>query len=239
MPPVRTAMVLAAGLGKRMRPLTDRLPKPLVPFMGRPLIDHVLDRLVDAGVEKAVVNVHYRADQIEQHLARRTDIEIVFSDERDLVLDTGGGVLKALPKLGDGPFFVIASDTVWIETGAPVLSGLADRFDSERMDMLLLVADRSRSVGDGGRGDFLMEPDGRLIRRPADATAPYTYASVLMTTPDFYVDVSSGPFSNNLLFDRAIDAGRLHGCVLDGTWMHVGTPQSLAAAEDAAAALAG
>jgi len=158
-------MVLAAGLGTRMRPLTDQIPKPLVPVAGKPLIDHVLDRLADAGVARAVVNVHYMAEQIEQHLAYRTRPQIVISDERGLLLGTGGGVTRALPQLGHAPFFHINSDTIWIDGVQPNLARLAETFDPDTMDALLLLAPTAGSIGYSGRGDFAMGPDGRLRNR--------------------------------------------------------------------------
>ena len=166
------AMVLAAGLGKRMRPLTDTLPKPLVPVAGKALIDHVLDKLADAGVTQAVVNVHHRADQIEAHVKGRARPRIVISDERGELLDTGGGIVKALPHLGSAPFFHMNSDTVWIEGVTPNLSRLAAQFDAARMDILLLLASTATSIGYDGRGDFTMAPDGRLSRRAERQVAP-------------------------------------------------------------------
>ena len=169
-------MVLAAGLGTRMRPLTDRIPKPLVPVAGKPLIDHVLDRLADAGVARAVVNVHYMADQIEQHLAYRTRPQIVISDERGLLLGTGGGVARALPQLGHAPFFHINSDTIWIDGVQPNLARLAETFDPDTMDALLLLAPTAGSIGYTGRGDFAMAADGRLQKRPEQEVSPFVYA---------------------------------------------------------------
>jgi MurNAc alpha-1-phosphate uridylyltransferase len=227
------AMVLAAGLGKRMRPLTDTLPKPLVPVAGKALIDHVLDKLADAGVTQAVVNVHHRADQIEAHVKGRARPRIVISDERGELLDTGGGIVKALPHLGDAPFFHMNSDTVWIEGVTPNLTRLAAQFDAARMDILLLLASTATSIGYDGRGDFNMAPDGRLSRRPERQVAPFVYAGAAILNPAIFGDAPAGAFSLNRLFDRAADAGRLHGLRLDGTWMHVGTPEAIKAAEAA------
>lgn len=236
-PPVpRRAMVLAAGLGTRMRPLTDRMPKPLVRVAGAALIDHVLDRLADAGVETAVVNVHHFADQVEAHLADRRRPRIVISDERAALLDTGGGVVKALARLGTEPFFHVNSDTIWIEGVRPNLTRLAEGFDPAAMDVLLLLAPAAGSIGYEGRGDFAMGPDGRLSRRPERGVVPFVYAGVAILAPALFADAPGGPFSLNLLFDRAMAAGRLHGLRLDGTWMHVGTPAAIAAAEAAIAA---
>src|ERR1700752_5103459 len=227
------AMVLAAGLGKRMRPLTDTLPKPLVPVAGRALIDHVLDKLAEAGVTQAVVKVHHRADQIEAHVKGRARPRIVISDERGELLDTGGGIVKALPHLGSAPFFHMNSDTVWIEGGAPNLARLAGHFDPVRMDILLLLAPTATSIGYDGRGDFNMAPDGRLSRRPERQIAPFVYAGAAILAPAIFADAPKGAFSLNRMFDRAAEAGRLLGLRLDGTWMHVGTPEAIKAAEAA------
>jgi MurNAc alpha-1-phosphate uridylyltransferase len=226
------AMVLAAGLGTRMRPLTDALPKPLVKVAGKALIDHVLDRLADAGVAKAVVNVHHMADQIETHLKGRTRPQIAISDERDLLLDTGGGVVKALPLLGADPFFHMNSDTLWIEGVTPNLPRLAAQF-TDGMDILLLLASTTASIGYEGRGDFVMAPDGRLSRRPEREVAPFVYAGAAMMRPSLFADAPQGKFSLNRMFDRAMEAGRLCGLRLEGTWMHVGTPEAIRAAEAA------
>jgi N-acetyl-alpha-D-muramate 1-phosphate uridylyltransferase len=232
-PVPRRAMVLAAGMGVRMRPLTDRIPKPLVPVAGKPLLDHVLDRLAEAGVGTAVVNVHHFADQIEDHLAGRQAPAIVISDERGVLLDTGGGVVKALPVLGEAPFFHLNADTIWIDGVKSNLLSLAAAFDPVRMDALLLLAATSGSVGYAGRGDFTMAADGRLARRPERDVAPFVYAGVAILNPALFSTAPPGAFSLNLLFDRAIEAGRLYGLRLEGVWMHVGTPEAIAAAESA------
>jgi len=226
------AMVLAAGLGTRMRPLTDTLPKPLVKVAGKALIDHVLDRLADANVAKAVVNVHHMADQIEAHLKGRTRPQIAISNERDLLLDTGGGVVKALPLLGAAPFFHMNSDTLWIEGVTPNLPRLAAQFTDD-MDILLLLASTTASIGYEGRGDFVMAPDGRLSRRAEREVAPFVYAGAAMMRPSLFVDAPQGKFSLNRMFDRAMEAGRLCGLRLEGTWMHVGTVEAIKAAEAA------
>jgi MurNAc alpha-1-phosphate uridylyltransferase len=227
------AMVLAAGLGKRMRPLTDTVPKPLVKVAGKALIEHVLDKLADAGVTQAVVNVHYHAGQIEAHLNGRMRPRIIVSDERDEILDTGGGVVKALPQLGLAPFFHMNSDTLWLEGVTPNLSRLGAQFDAARMDILLLLASTATSIGYEGRGDFTMAPDGRLTRRPEREVAPFVYAGAAILSPSTFADAPKGAFSLNRLFDRAAEAGRLYGLRLDGTWMHVGTPAAIEAAEAA------
>jgi MurNAc alpha-1-phosphate uridylyltransferase len=229
----RTAMVLAAGLGTRMRPLTDVKPKPLVEVAGKPLLDHVLDRLADAGVERAVVNVHYLAEQIIAHVASRRRPRVTISDERGLLLGTGGGVLKALPELGTAPFFHINSDTIWIDGVRPNLTRLAEAFDPAAMDALLLLAPTSGSIGYDGRGDFAMAADGRLRARGEQEVAPFVYAGAAILKPAMFANVPDGEFPLTLLFKRAQDTGRLHGLRLEGLWMHVGTPDAIGAAEDA------
>jgi MurNAc alpha-1-phosphate uridylyltransferase len=229
-------MVLAAGFGQRMRPLTDKMPKPLVKVAGKPLIDHVLDRLADAGVTRAVVNVHYLAEQIERHVAARTRPQVTISDERGLLLDTGGGVIKALPLIGDAPFFHINSDTIWIDGVRPNLTRLAEHFDAATMDGLLLLAPGAGSIGYAGRGDFTMAPDGRLRARPERDVAPFVYAGAAILSPRLFDGAPQGAFSLTKLFARAIAAGRLHGLRLEGLWMHVGTPEAIAEAEAAISA---
>jgi len=229
----KTAMVLAAGFGTRMRPLTDRMPKPLVSVAGKTLLDHVLDRLTEAGVERAVVNVHHFAEQMIDHLESRNDPRIVISDERGLLLDTGGGVLKALPELGEAPFFHLNADTIWIDGVRPNLARLAEAFDAARMDALLLLAPTAGSVGYAGRGDFSMASDGRLRKRAEREVAPFVYAGAAILTPALFAGSPAGAFSLTRLFERAADAGRLHGLRLEGLWMHVGTPDAIAAAEAA------
>src|SRR5262245_11301141 len=232
MSPTR-AMVLAAGFGTRMRPLTDTLPKPLVKVAGQALLDHAPDRLADAGVTRAVVNVHHMADQIEAHLTNRTRPAIAISDERDDLLDTGGGVVKALPLLGDAPFFHLNSDTMWIEGVTPNLRRLGAQFDPARMDILLLLASTTASIGYEGRGDFTMAPDGSLRRRAEREVAPFIYAGAAVLAPAQFAGMRAEKFSLNRMFDRAIEAGRMHGLRLEGTWMHVGTPAAIKAAEAA------
>lgn len=235
----RCAMVLAAGLGTRMRPLTDTMPKPLVKVAGKPLIDHVLDRLAEAGVEKAVVNVYHFADQVSQHLARRTLPRIVISDERGLLLGTGGGVRKALPELGDAPFFHINSDTIWIDGVKPNLARLAEAFDPAVMDALLLLSPTTGSIGYAGRGDFAMAPDGRLTRRGEQEVAPFVYAGAAILLPSLFAHAPKGEFPLTEIFDRAAEKGRLSGLRLEGLWMHIGTPDAIAAAEGAIKASVG
>jgi MurNAc alpha-1-phosphate uridylyltransferase len=224
-------MVLAAGFGTRMRPLTDMRPKPLVEVAGKALLDHMLDRLADAGVETAVINVHYLAEQIEQHVASRAKPRVINSDERGSILGTGGGVLKALPHLGAAPFFHLNSDSIWIEGVTPNLPRLAAAFDPARMDALLLLAPTAGSIGYDGRGDFMMAPDGGLTAREERDVAPFVFAGAAILTPAMFRTAPQGEFSLTILFDRAAATGRLHGLRLDGQWMHVGTPEAIADAE--------
>jgi len=226
-------MVLAAGLGTRMRPLTDTMPKPLVKVAGKPLIDHVLDRLADVGVEKAVVNVHHFADQLIEHLGRRTRPRIAISDERGLLLGTGSGVKRALPELGDRAFFHINSDTIWVDSTNPNLARLANAFEPETMDTLLLLAPTKASIGYTGSGDFAMAPDGRLTRRGERDTVPFVYAGAAILQPALFNDAPEAKFPLTDMFERAAKKGRLFGLQLDGLWMHVGTPAAVQEAEKA------
>ncbi|WP_230974690.1 N-acetylmuramate alpha-1-phosphate uridylyltransferase MurU [Brevundimonas vitis] len=219
----RTAMVLAAGLGTRMRPLTNDRPKALVEVGGRALIDHVLDRLAEAGVGRAVVNVHWFADRLETHLAGRTSPTVVISDERAELLETGGGLKKAAPLLGPDPVFVANIDSVWIDRG-DALADLVRLWDPDRMDAALLLARREGSIGFEGDGDFFLEPDGALRFRGEAASAPYAYMGVHITRPDYAAAGPEGPFSLSPLWRASAAAGRLFGCVMDGDWMHVGDP---------------
>jgi MurNAc alpha-1-phosphate uridylyltransferase len=226
-------MVLSAGLGTRMRPLTEKMPKPLVEVGGKALIDHVLNRLAEAGVERAVVNVHHFAEQIERHLASRTKPKIVISDERGLLLGTGGAVVKALPELGNAPFFHVNSDSIWIDGVEPNLARLAESFDPAAMDALLLLAPTTGSIGYAGRGDFGMAADGRLKRRAEREVAPFVFAGAAILSPALFKGAPQGEFPLTLLFDRAAEQGRLFGLRLEGLWMHVGTPDAIALAEKA------
>ncbi len=232
----KTAMVLAAGLGTRMRPLTDDRPKALVEVQGRALIDHVLDRLADAGVEKAVVNVHWFADRLESHLAARgRGPEIVISDERAELLETGGGLKKAHPLLGDDPVFVANIDSVWIDR-SDALGDLVRLWNPETMDAALLLARREGSIGFEGDGDFFLRDaisgeGGGLAFRGAAASAPYAYMGVHITRPGYADNGCEGPFSLSPLWRKSAAQGRLFGCVLDGDWMHVGDPQARDQAE--------
>lgn len=226
-----TAMVLAAGLGTRMRPLTDDRPKALVEVGGRALIDHVLDRLAEAGVTRAVVNVHWFADRLEDHLAGRTRPSVVISDERADLLETGGGLKKARPLLGDDPIFVANIDSVWIDRG-DALGDLIGLWDPDRMDAALLLARREGSIGFEGDGDFFLADDGRLTFRGEAASAPFAYMGVHITRPGYADAGPDGPFSLSPLWRESAARGRLYGCVLDGDWMHVGDPQARDGAEE-------
>lgn len=231
-----TAFVLAAGLGTRMRPLTETLPKPLVPLAGRPLIDHVLDRLASAGISRAVVNVHHLADQLEAHLRARRSPHILISDERGVLLETGGGAVRALPLIGNAPFVIHNSDSVWIEGAGSNLERLIAAFDPERMDSLMLLAPTASSLGYAGRGDFDMDTDGLLSRQSGQHVAPFVFAGVSIAHPRLFEGAKEERFSLNALWNKAIERGRLYGIRMDGLWMHVGDPQALAEAEAAIAA---
>jgi len=232
----KRAIVLAAGLGTRMRPYNGQVPKPLVQIGGKSLIDYSLDRLADAGVERVVVNVHHLADALERHLASRQRPHIVISDERAELLGTGGGIAKALPQLGDAPFFLVNSDTVWLDGVKPNFARLADAFDPAAMDALLLLAPTTESIGYSGRGDFAMLADGRLRRRSEREVVPFVYAGAAILSPALFAGAPAGAFPLTPLFDRAGAKDRLFGLRLEGLWMHVGTPEAVAAAEAALAA---
>lgn len=221
------AMIMAAGLGTRMRPLTDDRPKPLVTVAGKTLIDHALDRLVAAGVTLAVVNVHYMADMVKAHLAKRSDIEIRYSEESDALLGTGGGVVKAMPHFGNEPFFIINSDTIWVEGFGRALERMKARWNPETMDGLLLLASMVTAIGFEGAGDFNMDPDGHLTRPAELRLSPYAYPGVQIVHPRLFDSAPSGTFSTNLVWDVAIAAKRLYGIRLDGVWIHVGTPEAV------------
>lgn len=226
---ITSAMLLAAGLGERMRPLTLATPKPLIKVGGKALIDHGLERLRQQGISRIVVNAHWLAGQVEDWARTR---DVVLSDERAQLLDTGGGVAKALPLLGHAPFFVLNSDSFWLEGAEPALARMARAFSPE-MDCLLLLASSTTSVGYEGRGDFTMGPDGRLARREGRAVAPFVFAGAYLVRPSLFENAPEGAFSMNLLWDKALAQGRLFGLRHDGRWLHVGTPQAIAAAEAA------
>lgn len=224
-------MVFAAGLGTRMRPITDTLPKPLVEVHGKPLIDHMLDRFAEAGVGKAVVNVHYKADAIERHLKGRETPRIVISDERAKLLDQGGGIIKALPELGPDPFFIANTDSLWVEGAKSNVENLAEHWDPEKMDVLLLVAATASSIGVDWAGDFHMLPDGRLLRRKEREVSAFIYAGVGIMKPELFAGETQEVFRLSPIFFAAAEAGRLYGARLEGTWLHVGTPEAIEEAE--------
>ncbi len=226
----RSAMVLAAGLGKRMRPITDRMPKPLVPVAGKALLDWGLDSLAAAGVGKAVINVHYLPDQIIEHVATRSTPRIVISDEREHLLDSAGGIVRSLEDLGDEPFYILNADTFWIDTAEDNLQRLALAWRPGEMDILIMIASLDQATGHSGSTDFLVAPDGRLSRAKGDP-AGLIYAGVAIVDPAIFAGASADPHSLNLYFDRAIQAGRLFGLQLDGSWITVGTPDAIAPAE--------
>ncbi len=228
-----TAMLLAAGLGKRMRPLTATRPKPLVEVGGETLLDHALGHVRAAGIGRVVVNVHHYADALEAHLARHADgLDLVFSDERDALLETGGGVARAAPLLGERPFFVINTDNVWVDGPIDTLRLLGHRWDDAAMDVLLLVVPLARATAHGGPGDFHMDAGGRLARRSPRKIAPFVYTGVQLVSPRLLADAPEGAFSFNLLWDRAIGAGRAYGLVHQGLWCDVGAPANIAIAEE-------
>ncbi len=227
-----TAMVLAAGLGLRMRPLTLDRPKPLIPILGKPMLDHALDRLAAVGVERAVVNNHHLGSMIEAHLAGRTAPAIVASREATL-LETGGGVKHALPLLGTAPIYTVNADILWLDGPVPALRRLAQHWDPDSMDALLLLMASTRAVGYEGRGDYHMDPLGRLTRRTELELAPFVFAGVQIVKPALFgQDTPEGTFSTNLIWDRAQAAGRLFGLAHDGLWFHAGTPEGLKECED-------
>ncbi len=226
------AMVLAAGRGERMRPLTDRVPKPLIQVRGKAMLDWALDRLAAVGVAQAVVNLHHLGEQIEEHLAGREAPKIVFSPEAEL-LDTGGGITAALPWLGEEAFFAVNGDVVWLDGLKPALQRLAETWNDAEMDALLLLHPVVAAYGYDGAGDFVMDPAGRLRRRREREVAPFVFAGLQVLHPRLFRDVPSGAFSLNLLYDRAAEAERLWGLRHDGQWYHVGTPEALQGVEDA------
>jgi N-acetyl-alpha-D-muramate 1-phosphate uridylyltransferase len=229
---LNTAMVLCAGLGTRMAPADNGRPKPLVPVRGKALLDHVLDGLAAADITRAVINVHHKADQIELHLRDRKAPAIEFSDERAGLLDTGGGVKKALPRLLPGSFLIHNADSVWIEGVGSNLARLAAAWDDAAMDCLLMLAAVSLSHGYHGRGDFALEGDGRIRRRRVEQEiVPFAFTGVSVAHPRLFDDTPEGAFSLNRVWSRAIAAGRAFGMRMDGVWMHIGTPAALAEAE--------
>ena len=227
-----TAMILAAGLGKRMRPLTSTQPKPMVRVAGKPLIDHVLDRLEDAGIAKAVVNVHYLADMLETHLKARKMPAVTISDERALLLETGGGMVKAAPLLPD-PFFCVNADNIWLDGPYNAFRELSEAWKPEAMDALLLVVPHSGARNFNGKGDFTMDPLGRLARRRSGRIAPFIYTGIQLVSRRLLRDAPEGPFGTMLLWERAIEEGRLFGLQFTGEWLEVSDPGAIAPTEAA------
>jgi MurNAc alpha-1-phosphate uridylyltransferase len=229
-----TAMIMAAGLGKRMRPLTTTRPKPLIEVNGKALLDHVLEKLRVAGVKKVVVNVHYLADALEAHLKSRPhELEVVISDERDLLMETGGGLVKAAPLIDADPFLALNSDNLWIDGPADSLKLLASQWDDSRMDALLLLVPQARALNHKGMGDFHMDRAGRIRRRAKSHVAPFVFTGIQIVSKRLLRDAPEGPFSTNILWDRAIEEGRCFGAVHQGLWFDVGTPQSIQLTETA------
>jgi MurNAc alpha-1-phosphate uridylyltransferase len=228
----KTAMIMAAGLGKRMRPLTATKPKPLIEVAGQSLLDHVLERLKASGVKKVVVNVHYLADAVEAHLATRSHgLEIAISDERELLMETGGGMVQAEPLIDGDPFLVVNSDNLWIDGPADTLKLLASHWDDKKMDALLLLVPLARAENHKGMGDFHMGRTGRLRRREKSRVAPFVFTGIQMVSKRLLRDAPEGPFSTNILWSRAMEEGRCFGAVHQGLWFDVGTPRSITMTE--------
>lgn len=234
----KTAMVMAAGLGKRMRPLTATRPKPLVEVGGETLLDHVLAHLARAGVERAVVNVHYLADALEAHLRRKSHgLDIAISDERGLLLETGGGLIHALPLIDADPFLCVNTDNIWIDGPKNALRAMAERWDGDAMDVLMLLVPLARATHHLGRGDFHMDALGRIARRKPGKVAPFVWTGIQMLAKGLIVDPPSDKFSTNIFWDRAIAKGRAFGLVHNGLWFDVGTPQAIPLTEAMLAAV--
>ncbi len=236
---IKVAMVLAAGFGKRLRPITNTLPKPLVRVGGRSLLDRTLDVLVADGINKVVVNVHYLADQIEEHCKARTDIDCIISDERDEILETGGGTVKALPLLGEAPFLLLNADTFWVDFGQPTLTRMRQAFDPKTDDIMLLLCRSDTATGHSGGSDFLLDGSGKLTRIQKDDPHGFIYAGAAIYNPKVFHYAETKPHSLNIYFDKAISEGRLRGVILeDGHWFTVGTPEGLRQAEEKLAQIA-
>jgi len=228
---IDTAMVMAAGHGTRMRPLTDMTPKALIKVAGKPMVDHAIDRLKAAGITRIVVNIHAFADQMRAHLAARTDVEIIISDESDAILETGGGIRKALGLLGDKPIVTHNCDSIWVEGMGKTLPRLLERFDADEMDALLVLAVTANIVGDVARGDFSMAADGSIAWREPRSVAPFMYTGVQVIKPQLFARIDETAFSTTRVWDGLIEEGRAYGLRHDGVWMHVGTPAALEDAE--------
>lgn len=228
---ITRAMIMAAGFGTRMRPLTNNIPKPLVQVRGKALIDYVIDRLVADGVKTIVVNVHYMGDQIKAHVEKRRDVEIVISDETDSILDSGGGIFKALSHFKNEPFYHANADTVWVEGASQALPRLRAMWDSQKMDALMLLAPTVSTVCYDGRGDFMMDAEGRLSRVPEGRISPFVWMSMEILHPRLFDGMQPGKFSINPLWDKAIAKGRLYGQRLDGVWMHIDRPEAIKQSE--------
>ncbi|WP_350335345.1 nucleotidyltransferase family protein [Coralliovum pocilloporae] len=229
--PVTDGIVLSAGFGKRMRPITDSIPKPLVPVSGKPLIDYAFDALARVPISHAVVNVHYLPDQIEAHVRNRHEPAVTVSDERDSILETGGGIVRALPLLSGEAFFALNADTFWLDGDEPNLSKMTEAWDEGRMDALLLLAPLDRAVGYAGEGDFQKTASGHLARFGKGEGQGYAFAGAALYHRRLFDHAPDGAFSMNVLFDHALSEGRLFGVVMDGVWLHVGTPDAIPAAE--------
>ena len=227
-----TAMVMAAGMGKRMRPLTATMPKPMVRVAGKPLIDHALDRLADSGVSRAVVNVHYLADALEAHVLERQVPKVVISDERDALLETGGGLIKAQDELPD-PFFCLNADNIWLDGPKSGFHDLSARWNPDEMDALLLLVSHARAENFVGKGDFHMDPHGRLTRRKSGRITPFIYTGIQLVSKRLLREAPEGKFSTNILWNRAMEEGRLFGISFTGLWFEVGTPEAIAPTQDA------
>jgi len=228
-----TAMIMAAGLGKRMRPLTATRPKPLVRVADRALIDHALDKLTEAGVARAVVNVHYLPDAMVAHLEQRTEPAVTISDERAQLMDTGGGLVKAMPLIGSDPFFCLNSDNIWLDGPQNVFQQLSAAWDPEKMDALLLLVPHARAFNYRGKGDFHLDPLGRISRRRPGRIAPFIYSGIQLVSNAFMRDAPDGVFSTGVLWNRAIGEGRLYGVTHTGLWFEVGEPGMIAPTEEA------
>jgi MurNAc alpha-1-phosphate uridylyltransferase len=228
---IKRAMVLAAGFGVRLRPITNTTPKPLVQVLGRTLIDRTIDRLHEGGIETFIVNTYYLSEQIHMHLKKRDDVEILFSLE-DEILETGGGIANALDKFGNDPFFACNGDTLWLNGSQDAVNRMVRHWDPDKMDALLMLHSTVDAYGYEGLGDFCVDALGVLSRRPESEVSPYLFAGVQILHPRLFKNSPKGSFSLNVLYDKAIEAGRLYGIVHDGEWFHVGTPQSLGEAED-------